>query len=417
MHIGTIADDLTGATDIAGFLANGGLDVVQFMGTPDEPPPGADAAVVSLKSRSIPAADAVGLSLAAQRYLAAAGCRQFYFKYCSTFDSTAKGNIGPVTDALMDRTGTDLAVVCPSLPANKRTVRDGILLVDNVPLAETGMRHHPINPMTESDLVKLMEMQSKGKAGLVRLDTVRKGPRAVEDDLARIRAEGCRYAVVDAIDDADLDRIAEAVRDMPLLTGGSGLGQSRAKEIRKRLGRPAGPAKRVEIPRGRAAALSGSCSEMTNRQVAFYKDKAKTAKIDVRRCIGEPDAYAGELADWADGNAGGEWAPLLYATAEKGELSDIQKKFGDAASAAVEDVFARLASLLAKRGFDRFIVAGGETSGAVSGALPAKAFRLGAEIAPGVPWIRGVGDPLCLALKSGNFGDETFFVRAQELMA
>ena len=417
MHIGTIADDLTGATDIAGFLANGGLDVVQFMGVPDTPPPQADATVVSLKSRSIPARDAADVSLAAQRYLAAAGCEQYYFKYCSTFDSTAKGNIGPVTDALMNALGADFAIVCPSLPANKRTVKDGILLVDNVPLAETGMRHHPVNPMTESDLIKLMEMQSKGKAGLVKLATVRAGAKAVADDLARLRAAGNRYAVMDAVTDADLDVIAEAVHDMPLLTGGSGLGESRAKEIVKRLGRPAGAAKRVAIPCGKAAVLSGSCSEMTNRQVAFYKNKAKNLKVAVKRCVDSPDAYAEELADWAVDNAGGEWAPILYATVGKEELASIQKEFGDRVSPAIEELFSKLSALLHRRGIERFIVAGGETSGSVSGALPAKAFRLGAEIAPGVPWIRGVDDSLCLALKSGNFGDETFFVKAQELMA
>lgn len=417
MQLGTIADDLTGATDMAGFLANGGLDVIQFMGVPAAPPPAADAAVISLKSRSVPAADAVAVSLAALAYLRQAGCGQCYFKYCSTFDSTRDGNIGPVTDALLDNLGADFTVLCPSLPVNKRTVKGGILYVDGVPLSETGMRRHPVNPMTDSDLTRLMEMQARGKAGVLGLDVVAKGADAVRAGLAALREKGCRYAVLDAVSDADLDVLAAALDDMPLLTGGSGLGQARARRIAAALGRPSGPARRVAIPAGKTVVLSGSCSEMTNRQVAAYRDKARNMKVEVGRCLENPDAYAAELAAWTAANAGGGLAPLVYATAGKEELAAIQKQFGAGrASLAVEDLFTRLTRRLNDLGFNRFIVAGGETSGSVSGALPAKAFRLGPEIAPGVPWIRGVDLPYCQALKSGNFGDETFFTRAQDLM-
>lgn len=417
MHIGTIADDLTGATDMAGFLANGGLDVVQFMGIPDNPPPEADAAVISLKSRSIPAAEAVDVSLKALEYLRGAQCEQFYFKYCSTFDSTQKGNIGPVADAILDRLGSGFTVICPSLPVNKRTVKGGVLYVNGVPLSETGMRHHPINPMTDSDLTRLMEMQAKGKAGVLDLDTVAKGPDAIKAGLAALQAQGCRYAVLDAVTNADLDALAAALDDMPLLTGGSGLGEARAKRVAAKFGRPAGPAKRVEITSGKTIILSGSCSEMTNRQLAAYKDKTQSIKVEVGRCLDNPEAYAAELAVWADKNAGQSLAPVVYATVGKEELAAIQKQYGvEPASLAVEDLFTRLTKRLDSLGFNRFIVAGGETSGSVSGALPAKAFRLGPEIAPGVPWIKGVDHPYCQALKSGNFGDESFFVKAQGLM-
>ena len=417
MYIGTIADDLTGATDMAGFLANGGLDVVQFMGIPDGPAPEADAAVVSLKSRSLPAGEAVDVSLRALAWLRKAGCRQFYFKYCSTFDSTSKGNIGPVTDAILGALGSDFTVLCPSLPVNKRTVKGGILYVDGVPLSDTGMRHHPINPMTDSDLTRLMEMQAKGRAGVVSLDVVARGAEAVGAELERLRRDGCRYAVLDAVTDGDLDVLAAALDDMPLITGGSGMGEARAKRVAAALGRPAGPAKRVDIPRGKTVVLSGSCSEMTNRQVATYLGFAPGVKVEVECCLDNPDGYAAELASWVGENAGGEFAPLAYATVGKEELAVIQKRFGvEPASRSVEDLFTRLTRRLDAMGFDRFIVAGGETSGSVSGALPARAFRLGPEIAPGVPWIRGVDHPYCQALKSGNFGDENFFAKAQEMM-
>lgn len=420
MQIGVIADDLTGATDIAGFLANNGLETIQIMGIPE---PGfqtdADAVVVSLKSRSIAPEDAVRQSLAALDSLRRAGCVQYYFKYCSTFDSTKRGNIGPVTDALLESLESDFTVICPSLPVNGRTVEGGVLYVNGVPLAESGMRHHPINPMTDSDLTRLMEMQSRGRAMVLDLATVEKGAAAVREGLAALRAKGCRYAVLDAATDAHLDILAEALDDVLLLTGGSGLGAARARVLSARFGGNSDLARQAGRPSGgRVVALSGSCSEMTNRQVAAYREKAESVKAVAARCIADPDAYAEELAAWVDANAGGDCAPLVYATVGKDELAAIQKEFGvEETSRAVEEMFTKLAGNLLRRGFDTFIVAGGETSGAVTGALGETAFRLGPEIAPGVPWIRAVDGRLSLALKSGNFGDEGFFCKAQEFIA
>ncbi|MCD8349375.1 MAG: four-carbon acid sugar kinase family protein [Planctomycetaceae bacterium] len=418
MHIGVIADDLTGATDIAGFLANNGLDTIQFMGLPEaDLTVDAGAAVVSLKSRSIPAAEAVELSLQALAWLRRNGCKQVYFKYCSTFDSTAAGNIGPVTDALLQALDGDFTVLCPSLPVNGRTVENGVLLVNGTPLSETGMRHHPVNPMTDSNLVTLMEMQSAGKAGIVPLETVRAGAAAVSEKLDALMRDGIRYAALDAVIDADLDVLAEALDTMPLLTGGSGLGGARARYICTRHGVSTGGSDGGRPPGGKVIALSGSCSEMTNKQVARYLATADGLKIDVARCIADPDGYADELAAWADTHAGGKFAPLIYATVGKDELATIQERFGaEATASAVEKLFTILAVKLAQHGFDHFIVAGGETSGAATLALGAKAFRLGPEIAPGVPWIRSLERPLSMALKSGNFGDENFFVVAQEMI-
>ena len=312
MLLGVIADDLTGATDIAGFLASNGLDTIQLMGLPDSNLRiDAEAAVVSLKSRSVPAAEAVAASLAALQWLQDNGCPQFYFKYCSTFDSTSKGNIGPVTDALLDSLASDLSVVCPSLPVNGRVVRDGILLVNGTPLSETGMRHHPVTPMTDSNLINLMEMQSRGKAGLVGWTVVERGPAAVREELTRLRRETFRYAILDAVTDAHLDVLAEAVSDMPLLTGGSGLAGACARFMRAD-GRTAGKKSLLgRPPGGKAVILSGSCSEMTNKQVAAYRLDAESAKVSAERCVDDPDGYAEELARWTETRAPSRLAPLV----------------------------------------------------------------------------------------------------------
>ncbi len=419
MHIGVIADDLTGATDIAGFLAGAGLETLQVLGQPGAGiATNADAVVISLKTRSILADQAVGESLRALDWLLANGCKQVYFKYCSTFDSTEKGNIGPVTDALLVRLGEAFTVICPSLPINGRTVRNGILLVNGVPLAETGMRHHPINPMTESDLTILMDKQSTGKTGLVNVDTVLNGSLAVQDALSKLENNGYRYAVLDAETDAELDILATATASLRLLTGGSGLGAARARLIAAALHKKPDAARTDGRPRGsKRVALSGSCSEMTNRQVAVYKEtSAPTIKAEAERCVQDP-AYADELADWVQANANGPLAPLVYATVDKEELRAIQERFGaEPVAKAVELLFSRLTTLLRNRGFDIFIVAGGETSGSVVEALGGGMFRLGPDIAPGVPWIRSIDGNLSLALKSGNFGDERFFTVAQEFI-
>lgn len=419
MLLGVIADDLTGATDIAGFLANNGLDTIQVLGPPDpQTQIDCEAAVVSLKSRSNPASEAIAMSLDALNWLRANNCMQTYFKYCSTFDSTSQGNIGPVTDALMNALETNLTVICPSLPVNGRTVKNGILLVNGTPLAETGMRHHPVTPMTDSNLITLMEMQAKGKADLVELETVQAGSDAVKKRLSDLRDNSIRYTVLDATTDKDLDVLADALDDIPLLTGGSGLGGARARAMVNR-GRASGKGAAMgRPPGGKVAVLSGSCSEMTNKQVESYvASETPAIKVDVGRCLDNPEEYATELATWMDRHSGGSLAPLVYATVGKDELREIQKRFGaEKASLAIEEMFGLLATKLDGRGFDHIIVAGGETSGATALALGAKMFRIGPEIAPGVPWIRSLERPLSMVLKSGNFGDERFFFKAQELI-
>lgn len=416
MRLGVIADDFTGATDIAGFLVANGLRTVQLNGVPPEDlAVEADAVVISLKTRSCPVEEAVSQSLASLRWLQARDCPQFFFKYCSTFDSTPRGNIGPVTDALLDALGEDFTVICPVLPVNGRTIYNGYLFVNGVPLEESGMRHHPVTPMTDSNLMRLMDAQSRGKTGNVPSSVMDQGADAVRAALAALRAKGFRYAVLDALSDAHLVVMGQAVAEMTLVTGGSGLADGMARAW-KTEGDATSAAAEGRPAKGRAIVLSGSCSQMTNAQVAAYRAAAPSLFVEVERSLGDAAAYAQELADWVLAQPEGEWAPLVYATTEPAKLKEIQARFGAAeASEAVERVFGVLARKLEAAGFDQFIVAGGETSGIVTQSLGIGGFHIGPQIAPGVPWVKAVEKPLSLALKSGNFGGERFFFEAQDL--
>ncbi|MCE9925389.1 four-carbon acid sugar kinase family protein [Aeromonas media] len=413
MKLGVIADDFTGATDIAGFLVENGLSTLQLSGVPehDGDLPRVDAVVISLKSRSCPAGEAVRDSLAALAWFQARGCPRIYQKYCSTFDSTAAGNIGPVTDALLAALGQDFTLICPALPVNGRTVYQGNLFVGALPLAESGMRHHPITPMQDSNLLRLMEGQGSGRAGLVPFATIDKGAAAIAGAFEQLAEDGVRYAVVDTLTEQHLLDIATAALHLPLVTGGSGLAIGLARQLGS--GDLQG-AREAGWPRGsRAVVLSGSCSEMTNRQVARYRQHAPALALDVARCLEDAD-YPAELAQWVLAQPLAP-APLVYATTSPGELARIQESHGQqAASDAVEHCFARLAQRLQGAGVDGFIIAGGETSSRITQALGVKAFHIGPQIAPGVPWVRAIDAPLSLALKSGNFGDEDFFDKAQE---
>jgi uncharacterized protein YgbK (DUF1537 family) len=416
MRLGVIADDFTGATDIAGFLVANGLRAVQLNGVPPaDLRVEADAVVVSLKTRSCPVPEAVSQSLAALEWLRARGCQQFFFKYCSTFDSTAQGNIGPVTDALLDALGQDFTVICPMLPVNGRTIYNGYLFVNGVPLDESGMRHHPVTPMTDANLMRLMEAQAQGKAGNVPSSVMDQGPAAVRAALAALKANGIRYAVLDALNDTHLVTMGEAVADMPLVTGGSGLADGMARAWTG-TGTAANAAAEGKPAKGRVIVLSSSCSQMTNAQVEAYRAEAPSRIVSVERCVADAASYAAELAEWVLAQPRDGLAPLVYATTAPAELQAMQERFGAArASEAVERTFGLLAKRLEQACFDQFIVAGGETSGVVTQSLGIGGFHIGPQIAPGVPWVRAVGKPLSLALKSGNFGQERFFFDAQEL--
>ncbi|MEH2922271.1 3-oxo-tetronate kinase [Samsonia erythrinae] len=420
IKLGVIADDFTGATDIASFLVNNGLPTVQLNGVPPSDfKVETQAVVISLKSRSCPAQQAVADSLKALTWLQQQGCQQFYFKYCSTFDSTAKGNIGPVTDALLAQLGETQTIISPALPVNGRTVYQGYLFVMDQLLSESGMRHHPVTPMTDSNLMRVMEQQAAGRCGLVPYNVMDQGAEAVKQRLAALKEQGMRYVVLDTLNERHLLTQGEALRDMKLVTGGSGLAIGLARQWAGSTAQNGSATEAGRPQSGAGVVLSGSCSVMTNKQVARYLKQAAGRAIDVARCLdGAQPSYVQELVDWVKAHRNDALAPLLYATSSPDQLAQIQQRWGaEASSQAVEKLFAAVASQLQQDGFQRFIIAGGETSSIVVQMLGIHAFHIGPSISPGVPWVRSTNHPLSLALKSGNFGDEDFFARAQKEFA
>lgn len=419
--LGCIADDFTGGTDLAGMLVQAGMRTVQLIGIPDGPLPNdVDAIVIALKSRTIPAADAVAESLAALAALQAAGCQQFYFKYCSTFDSTAQGNIGPVTEALMRALGTGFTIACPAFPANGRTIYKGNLFVGDVPLNESGMRHHPLTPMSDANLVRVLQQQVPGKVGLAAMGAVEQGADAIAAQFAALREQGCRYAVVDALANRDLMAIGEACAGMPLVTGGSGLGLGLAENFRRRGLLRNAAADALPATGGLRAVIAGSCSVATQQQVARMRAQAPSFQVDPLRLAAGPGLVS-EALGWAAAHAT-HGPVLIYATSAPDTVQAVQAKLGvDQAGALVESALAEIAQGLVRLGVGQLIVAGGETSGAVVKALGVRGLRIGPEICPGVPWTtamqHGAGQALALALKSGNFGGPDFFLDAWEKLA
>jgi uncharacterized protein YgbK (DUF1537 family) len=415
MLLGCIADDFTGATDLANNLVRSGMRTVQTIGVPAEALPGdVDAMVVALKSRTIPAEDAVAQSLQALAWLQRAGCRQFYFKYCSTFDSTALGNIGPVAEALMQALGAKIAIACPAFPTNARTIYMGNLFVGEVPLSESGMRNHPLTPMQDANLVRVLQAQSRAKVGLVPWTAVVAGERAVRARLSALEADGARLAVVDAITDADLHAIAAACAGHPLITAGSGIAIGLAGNFRSAgLLPPRTDAAMLPQVPGCSAVISGSCSQATNAQVAHWIASGRMAiRIDPLALAAGKDAAAEALQLAAPHLKAGP--VLFYATATPDEVKLVQSKLGVAeAGALVEQALARIAQGLIAAGVTRLVVAGGETAGAVVQALAISALKIGPQIDPGVPWTATSGaHPILLALKSGNFGTQDFFAKS-----
>ncbi|MDN3616309.1 3-oxo-tetronate kinase [Vibrio gallaecicus] len=414
MLLGVIADDFTGATDIAGFLVENGMRTIQLNGIPaGDFDVSADAVVISLKSRSCPVDEAITDSVTALKWLQSQGCQQFYFKYCSTFDSTAQGNIGPVTDALLAELGESFTMVCPALPVNGRTVYNGHLFVFGELLSDSGMRNHPVTPMTDSSVVRMMNAQSEGVSGLVNFQTIEQGSDSVTARFEELKSQGNRYAVVDAFNSEHLVTLGQAAKSLKLITGGSGLAAGIAKNWTEHLVDQS-DAKLAGSPvKAPTVVFSGSCSVMTNQQVTAYKQLAPHFAIDVKACLTNAQ-YTNEVFDWVMTHSQSEFAPLVYATADAAALKTIQEEYGAKASShAVEQFFSQLAIKLQKNGVKNFIVAGGETSGVVTQSLAVKGFHIGPQIAPGVPWVKSVEGDLSLALKSGNFGDENFFAKAQ----
>ncbi len=415
MILGVIADDFTGGTDVASMLVRAGLRTVQVIGVPQEAQaPDADAVVVALKSRTAPPKEAVRDALAAWRWLHAAGARQCYFKYCSTFDSTPQGNIGPVAEALLAELGSDFTVACPSLPVNHRTVYRGHLFVGDQLLSESGMRQHPLTPMTDANLVRVLQAQVQGRVGLVRDDAVRAGAAEIRRQFALLRQDGVRFAVCDTTATEQLEALAEACAELPLVTAGSGLalGLPAAYARRGWVSLDADAARALPAVGGRAAVLAGSSSSATNAQVRHWLDAGRPSfRVDPQRlAAGEP------VVEQAIAWAADKDAVLLYASASPDEVRSTQASLGvQRAGHLIEQCLASIGAGLVQSGVRRLVLAGGETSGAVVQALGVSQLRIGPSIDPGVPWTQAVGRPLLLALKSGNFGGADFFGKALAL--
>ena len=414
--LGCIADDFTGATDLASMLVGHGMRAVQLIGVPDANTvvPDADAIIIALKSRTAPVADAISESLEALAWLQRAGCKQIFFKYCSTFDSTPAGNIGPVADALVEALGCGFALACPAFPANGRSVYQGYLFVGATLLNESGMEHHPLTPMKDANLVRVLSQQTDATVGLVPFATVAKGPVAIRRAMTQLKEQGRRYAIVDAVDNAHLLAIGEAAAGHALITGGSGVALGLPQNFRN-----AGLLAILENPgslpsvEGYAAVLAGSCSRTTLLQIGTARDHLPTLELDV---LVEPDAaaLASRALAWAEGKLGRN-PIVIAASAGPEKVAALQEMLGrDAAGALVEGAMAAIAEGLVAAGVRRMVVAGGETSGAIVTRLGVKRLRIGAEIDPGVPWTfaEGSGPSMRLALKSGNFGARDFFMKA-----
>ncbi|MEC5408187.1 3-oxo-tetronate kinase [Paraburkholderia sp. MPAMCS5] len=418
--LGCIADDFTGATDLANMLVRGGMRTVQTIGVPEQGETiEADALVVALKSRTIPAADAVAQSLAALEWLRAQGCRQFVFKYCSTFDSTDAGNLGPVTDALLDALSAEggasaFTIACPAFPENGRTIFRGHLFVGDTLLNESGMENHPLTPMRDANLVRVLQRQTSSKVGLVRYDAVAKGAQAVRESFDALRNQGVRMAIADAVSDADLYVLGEACAGLTLITGGSGIALGLPANFR-RAGLLAESADAAQLPRveGLSVVLAGSASKATNAQVAAWRETRPAFRIDPLAAA-RGEAVVDKALAFAQTHLDKAEPMLIYATATPDEVKAVQRELGvEKAGHLVEITLAAIARGLHERGVRKFVVAGGETSGAVVQALDVRTLRIGAQIDPGVPATATTGaQPLALALKSGNFGTTDFFEKA-----
>jgi len=417
--LGCIGDDFTGSTDLAGFLVASGMRTIQLTGLPKETMDlsGVDAVVISLKSRTQEMQAAVADSLSALKWLQSFGCRQYYFKYCSTFDSTEKGNIGPVADALLDALEEGFTIACPSLPVNGRTVYNGYLFVNGVLLNESGMQDHPLTPMKDANLVRVLGLQVRGKVGLIDYATVSMGAEAIQKRYAEL-AGSHRYAVVDTLSTKDLIEIGHASADLKLLTGGSGLAIGLADNFEKKgwFIRESDAA-RLDRIEGEALILSGSCSRATLEQVALFKAEHPAFKLDPLALHRGSQTFD-EVMQWLEAHRH-EGPLMVYASDQPEAIRRCQEELGsEQAGTLIEQTFAQIARAAAGRGVTRFIVAGGETSGAVVQALRIKALKIGPPIAPGVPVTQALGErPLLLALKSGNFGSPDFFAKALEMMS
>jgi 3-dehydrotetronate 4-kinase len=411
--LGCISDDFTGGTDLANNLVKSGFRTVQAIGLPDSAAQlsDVDALVIALKTRTSPVEYAVQQSRDAILWLKSAGCEQFYFKYCSTFDSTPRGNIGPVIEVLLNELDIKYTIACPAFPDNGRTVYRGHLFVYDQLLNESGMRHHPLTPMTDPNIVRVLQAQMRLNVDLIRLDTVRQGQTAVRREFENRANQSATVSITDATSNEDLVVLAEAANALKLVTGGSGLALGLGKNFALQPWRAANQT----APRGPGAILAGSCSQRTLKQIAVAETVFPAFRIGPMELANEFEQKLREVADWTRRHLSLAETVLLYTSGTPDEIAANQKVLGaERAGKLCESFLAEVAQHIVDDGVSRLIVAGGETSGAVVSKLGLNLLRIGPEIDPGVPWTlaTGNGRTIALALKSGNFGSEEFFIRA-----
>ena len=418
MKLGIIGDDFTGSSDIANNLKKSGMQVSMYAGVPNLLPEEikkeqTDAAVIALKTRTIPIEDAIRESLEALSWLKGCGCEQFIFKYCSTFDSTKEGNIGPVTDAIMEELNTDFTIACPSFPDAGRTVYFGHMFVNGKPLNESGMENHPLTPMTDHNLVRWLGHQTKNNVGLIDFETISKGENSVKEKIRNLKTDGYKYAIIDTNKNDDFDIICNAVKNLPFLTGGSGIALGLPK-IYKDKGLLS--VSNFQIPKNNSNAiiLSGSCSVTTINQINIYKENNPSFYISPDEVINDKDLIE-KVLSWIKDNE--TQSPLVYSSSDIKAVSEKQKQYGQELLAnKIEKFFELLSKRLVKDNFGTFISAGGETSGAVIKGLGIQELKIGKEISHGVPELwspeSNGNKPVSVTLKSGNFGQDDFFARA-----
>ena len=417
--LGCIADDFTGATDLANMLVRGGLRTVQLLGVPEEDYSltNIDAVIIALKSRTIQPSEAILQSLKSLKWLRKAGTQQFFFKYCSTFDSTDKGNIGPVTEALMAELDVKFTIANPAFPETGRTVFKGHLFVGDSLLSDTHMNKHPLTPMTESNLVTILEKQTQGNIGLIQHNEIEAGPTALKNSFKKLTKSGFSIAVTDSITDKHLHMLGEALADFKLITGGSGIAIGLPENYRKSgLVNLSQNASKLEPVKGPCLILSGSCSQATLNQIAEFSRDHPSFKLNPIDIDLNPNAVK-EAISWAQPRIK-KGPVLIYASASSDEVKLAQKTLGaDRAGSLIENAMGSIAKTLVDDGVRRLVVAGGETAGAVVGALKIKSLQIGEQIDPGVPGTITIQEPkIALALKSGNFGTKDFFQKALKIM-
>lgn len=416
LFLGCIADDYTGASDLANTLAKSGLRTLQLIGLPEDDAllPDVEAVVIALKTRSNPASVAVEESLNALCWLQEHGARQFFFKYCSTFDSTTSGNIGPVMDALMKVLGSDFIIACPAFPSTGRTVYQGHLFVHNELLSDSHMQNHPLTPMKDSNLVRFLGKQTEQRVGLIPIVTVEEGPEAIYTAMLELQESGVRIAIVDAYREQHLLDIGVASKNLKLITGGSAAAMGLASNFLAQSGvKSNNTAVKIPSVSGPQAVISGSCSQMTLDQVAQMSKSHPVFRFDAID-LAEGRVTANKILEWASPHLLADQAFLVTASVAPELIRKAQELLGRSeAGELIEKTLAEVARLLVKNGVRRMLVAGGETSGAVVQALGIRGFQIGQEIAPGVPCLVTLDqEPIALTLKSGNFGNEDFFLRA-----